>query len=54
MTDGMVTMTHAGADEVFYLDAAPLAALAGRWAIRVDLSFFRALGGPTLQSITLI
>ncbi|WP_404801961.1 hypothetical protein [Brachybacterium tyrofermentans] len=54
MGDDTVTLTHSGADGVFFVDVVPLAALAGRWGLSIEVTFFRALEAPMLQSVTVI
>lgn len=47
-------LVHTGADGVIDLRLSPLAALAGRWALDIEVSFHRGVGSPELQSVTLV
>lgn len=54
MNDITTTMVHAGADGVIDLLIDPIAAIAGRWAIDIEVSMHRALAAPVLESVTLL
>ena len=48
-----ISMVHTGAGGAVDLKVEPLAALAGRWGIDIEMSFHRALEAPALESVTL-
>lgn len=47
-------LVHTGSDGVIDLRLEPLVALAGRWAIDVEMTYHRGLSGPVLQSVALV
>lgn len=49
-----IEMVHAGSEGVIDLLVQPLAALAGRWAIDIEMSFHRNVPAPEIESVTLL
>lgn len=47
-------LVHTGTDGVIDLRISPLAALAGRWAIDIEMSFHRNVPAPRIESVALL